>query len=145
MVASQICVAVNFAFTTAQGVAFTSPTFSGHFGQSVNVGAESDLVAVRSGVGDVATECYPDQRLTSELRFVIASSTSQADAKTKTIVSTFIPGTLCNIATCADRPDLVATNWFVTEAGPRIEGDNQSPAAIVIPLRKRSGITAVAT
>lgn len=145
MAATQIGTAVNFAFATAQGVAFTSPTFSGHFIQSANMGAESDLVATRNGLGDVVNEAYPDQRMTAELRFIIGSSTNQADAMTKTTLATFVPGTLVNIGTAASRPDLVATNWFVTEQGPRIEGDNQSAASIIIPIRKRSGITAVAT
>lgn len=140
---TQLGTAVNFGLVTAQGFALTSPTFSGHFGQSINQGKSSDVAQVRNGLGDVINETFYDVRDEAEIRVVIGSATNIADAQSKTTLGTFPPGTIVNISTCAARPDLVATNWVVTESGPRIEGGNTEAASLILPIRKRAGITAV--
>lgn len=143
--ASQKGTAVNFAFGSATGITITSPTFTGYLLQSAGHGLESDLATVRNGDGDVCTEIYHDQRGTAELRVAMSSGTNISTARANTTLDNFPPGTIVDITACAARPDLVESNWIVTEAGPRVEGDNQSVAMIVLPLRRRAGITATAS
>jgi hypothetical protein len=137
--------AVNFAFGSAAGLTISSPTLTGYLLQSANHGLESDLAAVRDGDGTTVNETFYDERGTAELRVVISSATNIATARSNTTLDNFPPGILVVIAACAARPDLVESNWLVTEAGPRVEGDNVSAAMIVIPLRRRASITAAAS
>ena len=137
--------AVNFAFGSSAGITITSPTLTGYLLQSAGHGLEADLATVRDGDGDVVTEIYHDQRGTAELRVAISSATNISTARSNTTLDNFPPGTIVVIGACAARPDLVESNWIVTEAGPKVEGDNASVAMIVLPLRRRAGITAAAT
>lgn len=136
--------AVNFAFGSSAGLTITSPTLTGYLLQSAGHGLEADLATVRDGDGDVVNETFYDQRATAELRVAISGASISA-ARTNTTLANFPPGTIVVIGACAARPDLVQTNWIVTEAGPKVEGENTSVAMIVIPLRRRAGITAAAT
>lgn len=136
---------VNFAFGSAAGITISSPTLTGYLLQSAQHGLESDLATVRNGDGDVVNETYYDQRGTAELRVIISDATNIAGARTNTTLDNFPPGTIVVIGTCAARPDLVESNWIVTEGGPRVEGENTTAASIVLPLRRRAGITAVAS
>lgn len=133
--------AVNFAFGSAEGITVGSPSLSGFLLQSANHGKEADLATVRNADGTVVTEIFHDERETAELRFVVTSSTSVSEARTRTTLASLSPGTIVSITACAARPDLVQTNWIVTEQGPRIEGDITSAAMVIIPLRRRTGIT----
>lgn len=123
----------------------TSPTLTGILTQSANHGVASDLASVRDGDGTTVTDIFYDFRGEAELRFAISSATNIAAARTNTTLDNVPPGTFVNISACVARPDLVESNWTVTEAGPRIEGDNTSFAIMVIPLRRRAGITAAAS
>lgn len=143
--ASQKGLAVNFAFGSAAGITIDSPTLTGYLLQSANHGLEADLATVRNGDGDTVTEIFHDQRGTAELRVAISSATNISTARGNTTLDNFPPGAIVVISACAARPDLVESNWIVTEAGPRVEGDNVSVAMIVIPLRRRAGITATAS
>lgn len=145
MAAAQKGTPVNFAFGSAAGITTTSPSITGWLLQGANHGLESDLATFRDADGDVVNETFYDQRGTAELRFLVTDATNIAGARTATTLDNFVPGTVVNIATCAARPDLVESNWFVTEAGPRVEGENTTAAMIVLPLRRRAGITAVAS
>jgi hypothetical protein len=136
--------AVNFAFGSSAGLTISTPTLTGYLLQGAQHGLEADLATFRNGDGDVINETYYDQRGTAELRVLITGATI-ADARTNTTLDNFPPGTIVNITACAARPDLVESNWIVTEAGPRVEGENTGAAMIVIPLRRRAGITAAAT
>lgn len=138
-------IAVNFAFGSAAGITISSPTLTGYLLQSANHGIESDLASVRDGDGTTVNETFYDERDTAELRVVISSATNISTARSNTTLANFPPGTIVVIGTCAARPNLVQSNWVVTEAGPRVEGDNTSAAMIVLPLRRRAGITATAT
>jgi len=142
---SQAGLAVNFAFGSAAGMTISTPTLTGYLTQSANHGKESDLATVKDGDGTTVNETFFDFRDTAELRFAITSATNISTARTNTTLANFSPGVFVNITACAARPDLVQTNWVVTEAGPRVEGDNASVAMIVIPLRRRPGIAAAAT
>lgn len=137
--------AVNFAFGSAAGFTMTGVTLSGFLLQSAGHGVESDLASVRDGDGTTVTDIYYDDRGTAELRFVVSSSSTIVAARAATTLDNVPPGTIIVITACVARPDLVETNWFVTEAGPRVEGDNTSVASVVLPLRRRAGITAAAT
>lgn len=143
--ATQAGLAVNFAFGSAAGFTATAPTLTGWLMQSANHGVASDLASVRDGDGTTVTDIFYDPRGEAELRFAISSATNIATARSNTTLDNVPPGTFVNISTCAARPDLVESNWVVTEAGPRVEGDNQSVAMIVLPLRRRAGITALAS
>ena len=143
--ASQKGLACNFAFGSAAGITINSPTLTGYLLQSAQHGLEADMASVRSGDGDVCTEIYHDQRGTAELRVAISSATNISTARGNTTLDNFSPGVIVDITACAARPDLVESNWIVTESGPRVEGDNTSIAMIVIPLRRRAGITATAS
>lgn len=136
---------VNFAFGSAAGITITSPSLTGYLLQSAQHGLESDLATFRNGDGDVVNETFYDQRGTAELRVLITDATNIAGARTNTTLDNFPPGTIVNISACAARPDLVESNWLVTEAGPRVEGENTTAAMIVIPLRRRAGITSTAS
>lgn len=142
---SQKGLAVNFAFDSAAGITIDSPTLTGYLLQSAQHGVESDLATVRDGDGTTVTEIFFDQRGTAELRVAISSATNISTARGNTTLDNFPPGAIVVISSCAARPDLVESNWLVTEAGPRVEGGNQDAAMIVIPLRRRAGITSTAS
>jgi hypothetical protein len=141
---TQLGTAVNFAFGSAAGLTIGTPTLTGYLAQSLQHGLESDLATLRDGDGTTVNETFYDPRGTAELRVAI-SGTTIAVSRTNTTLDNFPSGTIVNITACAARPDLVESNWVVTEAGPRVEGGNTDVAMIVIPLRRRAGITAVAT
>jgi hypothetical protein len=141
---TQLGTAVNFAFGSAAGLTISTPTLTGYLAQSLQHGLESDLAALRDGDGTTVNETFYDPRGTAELRVAISGSTI-AVSRTNTTLDNFPSGTIVNITACAARPDLVESNWVVTEAGPRVEGGNTDVAMVVIPLRRRAGITAVAT
>lgn len=142
---TQLGTAVNFAFGSAAGITASSPTITGWLLQSASHGVESDISSARDGDGTTINDTYYDARGTAELRFLITSATDIATARSNTTLDNVPSGTIVNISACAARPDLVESNWVVTEAGPRVEGDNVSNAMIVLPLRRRAGITAVET
>ena len=141
---SQKGTACNFAFGSAAGITISSPTLTGYLLQNAGHGVEAELASVRDGDGTTVNDTYYDERKTAELRVAI-SGAGIAAARTNTTLANFSPGVIVVIGTCAARPDLVATNWVVTEAGPKVEGDNTGVAFIVIPLRARAGITAAAS
>src|SRR6185295_6576047 len=121
---SQKGLAVNFAFGSAAGITITSPTLTGYLLQSAQHGTEADLASVRDGDGTTVTDIFYDPRDTAELRVAVSSAVSVATARTNTTLANFPPGTIVVIGACAARPDLIQTNWIVTEAGPRVEGEN---------------------
>lgn len=142
---SQKGLAVNFAFGSAAGITLSGTPLTGYLTQSAQHGVESDLASVRDGDGTTVTDIFYDERGTAELRFAISSATNIATARTNTTLDNVVPGTIINITACAARPDLVETNWVVTESGPRVEGDNTSVAMVILPLRRRAGITSTAS
>jgi hypothetical protein len=143
--ATQAGLAVNFGFGSAAGMTISSPTLTGYLTQSANHGVASELASVKDGDGTTVTDIFYDFRGEAELRFAISSATNISTARSNTTLDNFPPGAFVNIGTCAARPDLVESNWVVTEAGPRVEGDNTSVAMIVLPLRRRAGITSAAS
>lgn len=134
--------AVNFAFASATGITITG--LSGILLQNAEHGTESELASVRDGDGTTVTDVFYDTRQTAQLVWTI-SGTGIANAKTNSSLSSLAPGTILVISACAARPDLVQTNWVVTEAGPKLSGGNTDAAQITVPLRRRAGITAVAS
>jgi hypothetical protein len=141
---TQLGTAVNFAFGSAAGLTLTSPTITGILLQSAEHGLESELATVRDGDGTTCTDIYYDQRGTASFVFKVSGS-GIAAARTNTTLAAYPPGTILIIATCAARPDLVQTNWVVTEAGPKVSGGNADVAEITVPIRRRAGITAAAS
>lgn len=133
--------AVNFAFGSAAGVTITG--FSGILLQNAEHGKESDLASVRDGDGTTVTDVFYDFRDLAQLVWTFSGSTIAA-ARTATTLASLVPGTIVIITACAARPDLVQTNWVVTEAGPKTTGGNTDAAQITLPLRRRAGITAAA-
>jgi len=142
---SQKGLACNFAFGSAAGITFSGTVVTGPLMQSAQQGKESELASVRDGDGTTVTDIFYDERDTLELRFAVSSATNIATARTNTTLANIAPGTIVNITACAARPDVVQSNWIITEGGPRVEGDNTSIAMIVIPLRRRAGITSTAS
>jgi len=138
---------VNFAFGSGAGigtVSTPSATLAGMLVQSMEHGAESELASVRDGDGVTVTDVYYDPRFTAQLVWKVSGS-SLAGALANTSLTNIIPGTIITIAACVSRPDLVQTNWIVTEGGPKVSGGNTDIAEITMPLRRRVGITSTAT
>lgn len=134
--------AVNFAFGSAAGITITG--FSGILLQNAEQGKESDLASVRDGDGTTVTDIFYDFRDMAQLVWTF-SAAGVAAARTATTLASMVPGTLVVITACAARPDLIQTNWVITESGPKITGGNTDAAQVTIPLRRRAGITAAAS
>lgn len=134
--------AVNFAFGSAAGITITG--LSGILLQSAEHGIESDLASVRDGDGTTCTDIFYDPRSTAQLVWKV-SGTGLANAKVNSTIAGIAPGTIVVITACTARPDLVQSNWVVTEAGPKLAGSNTDVAEITLPIRRRAGITAAAS
>lgn len=137
-------IAVNFGFVSTAndfGLTDAASILKGWMLQNVGVGGKSEMESVRYLQGDVASENYYDYKNEASLMFVI-SAAGLAAARTASSGTPFKPGTFISITACASQPDMVATNWIVTEAGPEITGDVTKSAEIKLPLRRRAGITA---
>lgn len=121
----------------------TSPGIDGFF-QDANHGLESKLASAQNEGGETKTDVFYDPSATAEIRFKVTGS-DLADAQANTSLEPYAPGTFLVISACPRRPDLVHSNWVVTEAGPKTVGGNTDIAEISIPLRRRDGITSAAT
>ena len=124
---------VNFGIT---GTAVTG--IAGIF-QSLHHSLQSAIKAVLDESGETVTEVFHDKRAESEIVFKVTGA-DVATAKVNTTIELFPPGTFVTITAAPHAPDLVHSNWAVTEAGPKINSRNDDVAEISIPLRRRDGI-----
>ena len=135
-------VAVNIAFpTTTGGIAFSSPpsALATLFLQNASETGGATNYRVEDNVGNVIVSAWMDPHLKARLETLIGG-TGLANAIANTILTGLKPGAILNITSCANMPDLVATNWEVMDS-PEIKGSNKDAKMLSLSLESRAGIT----
>lgn len=138
--ATQTTQLVNFGFTGTDGIAATGLTGNGLF-QSADVSTGHDESQYKNATGDVVTRVFANIHEKATIEWIPAKD-SVANAITAQGTLYALVRTILNITACASFPELVHTNWLVTDI--KISKSNTDASKVTLSLERHAGITASA-
>ena len=136
--ATQTGSTVIFGFTGTDGIAATGLTGNGIFVEA-DFEHGHDEEQIRSATGDLVNRTFYNLHKKATLTWIPAKDTL-ANARTAQTTILALIRTILNITACADKPELIDTNWLVV--GVKSTGSNTAASRITLTLENHDGITA---